>query len=159
MDNSVISPSLKKKKRFYLFIYFWLYWVFIAARAFLQLWGAGPTLQLQCSGFSLWQLLLLASMGLWGTQSSAVAAQGLQQLWFPGSQTVAKQLSTTCEIFPDQGSNPCLLHSQADSFTIEPPGKPSPQLFISAFLLSFLLLKNKPLQIPGFAHEAHHPLV
>ena len=26
-------------------------------------------------------------------------------------------------IFPDQGVNPCLLHWQADSFTIEPPGK------------------------------------
>ena len=27
-------------------------------------------------------------------------------------------------ILPDQGSNPCLLHWQADSFTTEPPGKP-----------------------------------
>ena len=27
-------------------------------------------------------------------------------------------------VFPTQGSNPCLLHWQADSFTTEPPGKP-----------------------------------
>ena len=25
----------------------------------------------------------------------------------------------------DQGLNPCLLHQKADSFTVEPPGKPT----------------------------------
>ena len=30
-----------------------------------------------------------------------------------------------CGIFPDQGSDPCLLHWQADSLHTEPPGKPS----------------------------------
>ena len=28
-------------------------------------------------------------------------------------------------IFPDRGSNPCLLHWASRLFTIEPPGKPS----------------------------------
>ena len=28
-------------------------------------------------------------------------------------------------IFLTQGFNPCLLHWQGDSFTIEPPGKPN----------------------------------
>ena len=32
------------------FIYFWLCWIFVAAQAFLQLWQAGATLQLQCAG-------------------------------------------------------------------------------------------------------------
>ena len=32
--------------------------------------------------------------------------------------------SITGRIFPDQGSNPCLLHWQADPLTTEPPGKP-----------------------------------
>ena len=36
--------------------------------------------------------------------------------------------SVACGIFPDQGSNQCLLHWQADS-TTAPPGKPAPGTF------------------------------
>ena len=56
-------------------------------------------------------------------------ARGLQQLWHVGSVVVAHRLqsigsvivahglscSVACGIFPDQGSNPCPLHRQADS--------------------------------------------
>ena len=56
-------------------------------------------------------------------------ACGLQQLWYMGSVVVAHGLqsvgslvvahglscSVACGIFPDQGSNPCPLHWQADS--------------------------------------------
>ena len=38
---------------------FWLLWVFVAAKAFLQLWQVGTTLQLWFLGFSLWWLLSL----------------------------------------------------------------------------------------------------
>ena len=42
---------------YYLCIYFWLWWVFVAVQAFLQLQQAGATLQLRCAGFSLrWRL-------------------------------------------------------------------------------------------------------
>ena len=48
-----------------------------------------------------------------------------QELWFPGSIAAAQGLgcSMACGIFPDQGSNLCLLHWQVDSFTTEPSGK------------------------------------
>ena len=62
-------------KIYLLFIYFWLCWVFIAARgelvAALRLCQAGATFQLQCAGFSLQWFLLLQSTwlcnvpGLW----------------------------------------------------------------------------------------------
>ena len=44
-------------------------------------------------------------------------AHGLQQLWHAGSVVAAHGLSCSvaCGIFPDQGSNPCPLHWQADS--------------------------------------------
>ena len=49
-------------------------------------------------------------------ESSAVVARGLQSA---GSIVVAHRLiscSSACGIFPDEGSNPCPLHWQADSF-------------------------------------------
>ena len=54
-------------------------------------------------------LLLLQGKG------PGVGACGLQST---GSVVVAHGLScsTACGIFPDQGSNPCLLHWQVDSY-------------------------------------------
>ena len=72
-------------------IYFWLYWVFAAVWAFLQLWLVGATLQLRCSGFSLWQFLLLQSMGSRVVQASVVAAHGLSGC---GSQALDHRLSS-----------------------------------------------------------------
>ena len=70
-------------------------------------------LQLWCVGFSLQWLLLLQSMGY---------RCGLQYLWLSGCRAQAQQLWCTglsCSaargIFPEQGSNPCPLHWQADS--------------------------------------------
>ena len=56
-----------------------------------------------------------AEHGLPGAQASVAAAAGL---WCTGSVVVAHRLSCSaaCGIFPDQGSNPCLLHWQADFF-------------------------------------------
>ena len=43
---------------------------------------------------------------------------------FPGKNIGAGCHFLLQGIVPTQGSNPCLLHWQADSFTTEPPGKP-----------------------------------
>ena len=46
-----------------IYFYFWLCWVFIAAHRLslvVSSWGYSP---LRCTGFSLWWLLLLRSMG------------------------------------------------------------------------------------------------
>ena len=60
----------------------------------LKLQRAEDTLWWWCSGFSLWRLLLLGSMG---APASVAVAHGLS-------------CSVTCGIFLDQGSNTCLLH-------------------------------------------------
>ena len=51
------------------------------------------------------------TLGIW---ASVIA---VPDAWSAGSTVVVHRLSCTaaCGIFPDQGSNPCLLHWQADS--------------------------------------------
>ena len=50
-------------KFIYLFIYFWLRWVFVAARGLSLVAASGGYSSLQCVGFSLLWLLLLRSTG------------------------------------------------------------------------------------------------
>ena len=54
------------------------------------------------------------ALGVW---ASLAVARRLQQLWRTGSVVVARRLNCSAArgIFPDQGSNPCPLHWQADS--------------------------------------------
>ena len=93
--NCIIQCFLKN------YLFFWLCWVFTAAWAFLQLWQEGAILQVECTGFSLqWLLLLLLQ-----STGSTVVVHGLS-------------CSIGCGIFLDQGSNPCLLHWQADSLLL-----------------------------------------
>ena len=65
----------------------------------------------------------VAERGFWGTRASVVAAHGLQST---GSVVVehGPSCSTACVIFPDQGSNPCLLHWQTDSLPLRHQGGP-----------------------------------
>ena len=48
---------------FYLFIYFWLSWVFVAVRGLSLVPASGGYSSLRCAGFSLQWLLLLRSTG------------------------------------------------------------------------------------------------
>ena len=50
-------------KFIYLFIYFWLRWVFVAARGLSLVVASGGCSSLRCAGFSLQWLLLLQSTG------------------------------------------------------------------------------------------------
>ena len=68
---------------------------------------------------SLQWLLLLGSTGP-GARAAAVAERGLQSA---GSVVVARGLS--CGIFPDQGSDPYLLHWQVDSEPLDHQGSPN----------------------------------
>ena len=115
---------------FILFTYFWLRWVFIAARGLSLVVVSGGYSSLRCMAFSLPWLLLL--------QSTGSRAHGLQQLQHMGSVVVARRLQSTgsvvvahelscsvaCGIFRDQGSNPCPLHWQADSQPLRHQGSP-----------------------------------
>ena len=65
----------------------------------------------RCAGLSLSQSLLLRSTGS-RRAGSVVVAHG-------------PSCSVACGIFPDQGSNPCPLHWQADSQPLHHQGSPS----------------------------------
>ena len=100
------------------FIYFLQYCVGFCCTTVLILFifvFTGPSLQ--CMG-----VFLLRSTGSSG-QASAAAAPRLQST---GPIVMVHGLScSTCGIFPDQGSNLCLLHWQVDSYTTEPAGNPT----------------------------------
>ena len=86
---------------FNLFIYFRLCWVFVSVRGLSLVAASGGHSSSRCAGLSLSRPLLLRSPGS-RRASSVVTAHGLS-------------CSAACGIFPDQGSNPCPLHWQADS--------------------------------------------
>ena len=103
---------------------------------FLQMWGAGATLHCgaqasHCGGFSCCGHRLQARglQQLW-RMGSVVVGRGL---WSAGSVVVAHGLSCSaaCGIFPDQGSNPCPLHWQADSQPLHHQGNPSCLVFLT----------------------------
>ena len=87
-------------KRF-IYVSIWLHWALAALRLSLVAASRGYSLVVEC-GFLSEMSSLIAEHQLWSPQISVVAAQGLS--W-----------PTARGVFLDQGSNPCLLHWQADS--------------------------------------------
>ena len=89
--------------------FFWLCWIFVAVWVFNSC-GAWAS---HCSGFS------LLSTGSRTCGLCSCSSRALEHR----SMVVAHELScsTVCGVFPDQGSNPGLLHWQV-FFTNEPPG-------------------------------------
>ena len=79
-----------------------------------------------------WLLIAVASLvAEWGLRASVVAAHGLgscdmRALECTGSVALVRGLScsSACGIFPDQGSNLCLLHWQVDSSPLSHQGSP-----------------------------------
>ena len=98
----------------YLFIYFWLCWIFVSVRGPSLVAASGGHSSSQCAGLSLSWPFLLRSTGS-RRAGSVVVAHGPSR-------------SVACGIFPDQGSNPCPLHWQADSQPLCHQGSP-PCLF------------------------------
>ena len=94
----------------YLFIYFWLCWVFVSVRGLSPVVASGGHSSSRCAGLSLSRALLLRSTGS-RRAGSVVVAHG-------------PSCSVACGIFPDQGSNPCPLHWQADSQSLRHQGSP-----------------------------------
>ena len=96
--------------KYYLFIYFWLCWVFVSARGLSPVAASGGHSSSRCAGLSLSRPLLLRSTGSRRAGSVIVAH------W--PSRSAARG------ILPDQGSNPCPLHQQADSQPLRHQGSP-----------------------------------
>ena len=95
----------------YLFIYFWLCWVFVSVQGLSLVAASGGHSSSLCSGLSLSRPLLLRSTGS-RRAGSVVVAHG-------------PSCFAACGIFPDQGSNPCPLHWQADSQPLHHQGSPT----------------------------------
>ena len=84
-----------------LFIYLWLCWVFVSVRGLSLVAASGGHSSSRRAGLSLSRPLLLRSTGS-RRAGSVIVAHG-------------PSCSMARGIFPDQGSNPCPLHWQADS--------------------------------------------
>ena len=99
----------------YVCMYVWLRWVFVSVRGLSLVAASGGHSSSRCAGLSPLRPLLLRSTG------SRRA----------GSVVVAHRPScfAACGIFPEQGSNPCPLHWQADSQPLRHQG--SPGLFLA----------------------------
>ena len=95
-----------------LFIYLWLCWVFVSVQGLSLVAASGGHSSSRCAGLSLSQPLMLQSTGS-RRAGSVIVAHG-------------PSCSTACGIFPDQGSNPCPLHWQANSQPLRHQGSPSP---------------------------------
>ena len=101
--------------------FFGVCWVFVSVRGFPLVVASGGHSSSRCAGLSLSRPLLLRSTGS-RRAGSAVVAHGPS--W-----------SAACGIFPDQGSNPCPLHWQADSQPLGHQGSPSAHVLIRLFVL------------------------
>ena len=102
--------SLKLFFFFLIFIYLWLCWVFVSVRGLSLVVASGGHSSSRCAGLSLLQPLLLWSTGS-RRAGSAIVAHGPSR-------------SAACGILPDQGSNPCPLHWQAESQPLRNQGSP-----------------------------------
>ena len=104
----------------YLFIYLWLCWAFVSVRGLSLVaasWGHSSS---RCAGLSLSRTLLLRTTGS-RHAGSVIVAHG-------------PSCSAACEIFPDQGSNPCPLHWQADSQPLRHQGSPGSKSYLHNLL-------------------------
>ena len=84
---------------FYLFIYFWLHWVFVAAQGLSLVASSRDYSSLQCAGFLLWLLLLLWSMSS-RCAGFSICGTRAQQLWLADSRAQAQQLWHTGLVAP-----------------------------------------------------------
>ena len=92
------------------FIYFWLCWVFASVRGPSLVVASGGHSSSRCVGLSLSRPLPLQSTGS-RCEGSVVVAHG-------------PSCSAARGILPDQGSNPCPLHWQADPQPLHHQGSP-----------------------------------
>ena len=99
----------------FLFIYFWLCWVFVSVRGLSLAAASGDHSSQRGAGLSPSRPLSLRSTGSRRAGSAIVAHR--------------PSCSAACGIFPDQGSNPCALHRQADSQPLRHQGSPSNTFF------------------------------
>ena len=112
---------------FFNFFYLWLCWVFVSVWGLSLVVASGGHSSSRCTGLSLSRPLLLRSTGS-RRAGSVIVAHGPSR-------------SAACGIFPDQGSNPCALHWQADSQPLRHQGSPT---------IFFILIRSAKLDTYDF---------
>ena len=123
---------------FIYYFYFWLCWVFVSVWGLSPVAASGGQSSSRCTGLSPPRPLLLRSTGS-RRSGSAVVAHGPSR-------------SVACGILPDQGSNPCPLHRQADSQPLRHQGSPIIPFFTVYFAggrVNLLLLEAATLSSSG----------
>ena len=112
-------------KKIHLFIYFWLHWVFVAARGLSSVAASRSYSSLRCTGSSLQWLLLLRSMGSRhaGFSSCGTRAQLLRGMWD----------------LPRLGLDPTSPALAGGFLTNAPPGKPQNSLSYLIYIITYLL--------------------
>ena len=123
----------------YLFIYLWLCRVFVSVRGLPLVAASGGHSSSRCAGLSLSRPLLLRSTGSRHADSATVAH--------------GPSCSATCGILPDQGSNPCPLHWQADSQPLCHQGSLLKCIFLKPVFVS--TLAQNPSWLPLLTREHH----
>ena len=126
-----------------LFIYyFWLRWVFLAARGLSLVVASGATLLLQCAGFSLQWLLLLWSTGSrrmgfssCGTQLSSCSLRALEHRL--SSCGAWAQLLRGMWDLPGPGIEPMSPALAGGFLTTAPPGNSCTIQFFKMFMKYF----------------------
>ena len=98
--------------------YFWLHQFFVAVQAFSSC-GEWGLLFVGVRGLLIAVASLFEGHRLQGAQASVFVSP---RVWNTGSVVVVHRLSCSmvCGILLDQGSDPCLLHWQADSYPLLP---------------------------------------
>ena len=122
----LLSPSATDELDFLKkLINFCLCWVFVSVQGLSLVVASGGHSSSRCAGLSLSLPLLLRSTSS-RRAGSVVAAHG-------------PSCSAACGIFPDQGSNPCPLHWQADSQPLRHLGSPHSWAFDGKYLTEILV--------------------
>ena len=126
MDTVSFFFFLKKRILFFFFNFIYLFifgCVGSSLRELSPVAASGGHSSSRCAGLSLLRLLLLWSTGS-RRAGSVIVAHG-------------PSCSAACGILPDQGSNPCPLHWQADSQPLRHQGSPLSLLFFSLHKMEF----------------------
>ena len=110
-QNLWYAAKVVLRGKFFVFCFFlWLCWIFVSVQRLSPVVASGGHSSLWCVGLSPSRPLLFQSTGS-RRAGSAVVAHG-------------PSCSAACGILPDQGSNPCPPHWQADSQPLHHQGSP-----------------------------------
>ena len=107
----------------FFYFYLWLCWVFVSVRGLSLVVASGGHSSSRCAGLSLLRPLFLRSTGS-RRAGSVIVAHG-------------PSCSAACGILPDQGSNLCPLHWQADSQPLRHQGSPGQMIFNSMKVINY----------------------